>query len=167
MNKNFIIGTVAAAAMTLSLPAAAQESHSETASLHLVLTQTDAQTVSFALAESPKLTYAGSEVTIAIGQDAITYSLDGIREQHFETKTATNVSDHLRQDSPKPSFSASGAEFAGLRPNDRIQVLTANGQLVMTAVADGEGHATVRLDHLPTGVYILRTPTKSYKMVNK
>lgn len=152
-----------AALVALAMPASAQES------CYLVIEQTDGQTVTFALANNPVQTYKGAETIVTVGTDALSYNLESIKEQRFKTiNVATGIKNVRTDDSPavRPQISITGAEVTGLRSGDRVQIYTVGGRLVKQSVADGEGRAAVSMGSLPQGIYILRTPSKSFKIAN-
>lgn len=162
--KKAIKLAMVAALVALAMPASAQNS------CYLVVEQTNGQTVTFALANYPVQTYKGSETTLTVGADTLTYSLDSIKEQRFKTiNVATGIKTVRTDDSPavRPQISITGAEVTGLKSGDRVQVYTIGGRLVKQSVADGEGRAAVSIGTLPQGVYILRTPSKSFKIANR
>ena len=68
----------------------------------------------------------------------------------------------------KPEFANGKACFSGLKPGAQVSVYTLDGVKVMSVAADASGAATVDLGSLDKGtVYILRTPTAGYKLMNK
>lgn len=161
--KKIIKLTMMALLTALAVPASAETSS------YLVVEQTNGETVKFALASEPVQTYSGKETTITAGESTLTYSLDGIKEQRFTTENvSTGIKTVNTDDSPatRQQISVNGAEVTGLKSGDRVQVYTIGGRLVKQSVADGEGRAAVSLGTLPQGIYILRTPSKSFKIAN-
>ena len=66
-----------------------------------------------------------------------------------------------------PQFSFSNAEVNGLKAGARVAIYNLNGTQISSVTADGEGRVALDFSSLPKGVYILRTPTKSFKFMNK
>jgi hypothetical protein len=63
------------------------------------------------------------------------------------------------------AFGAASVE--GLRQGDTVTLYTADGKTLTSVEADSNGRASVSLSSLPKGIFILRTPTQSYKIINK
>ena len=66
-----------------------------------------------------------------------------------------------------PSFSFHNAEVSGLKEGANVGIYGLNGRLISAVRADAAGHVTLNLSSLPKGIYILRTPTRSFKFVNQ
>ena len=64
-------------------------------------------------------------------------------------------------------FSFSNTEVSGLKAGARVAIYNLNGTQISSVTADGEGRVALDFSSLPKGVYILRTPTKSFKFMNK
>ena len=152
-------------AVALMLPCSMQ-AEELTEVQYLVLTQTDGTVSKFALSDSPLMTYQGSDVLVACGEHTFQTNMEGIATCTFSTETVpTGISETSRPSSDgQPLFSFGTASFEGMQPGSRIAVYTLDGKAVASTVADGEGRANVSLAGLQRGVYILRTPGKSYKI---
>ena len=133
---------------------------------YLVLTQTDGIVSKFALSDSPVMSYQGSDVLVVCGEQTFQTSMEGIATCTFSTETVpSGIGETVSLSSDKqPQFSFGAASFEGMQPGSRIIVYTLDGKAVASTVADGEGRANVSLAGLQRGVYILRTPVKSYKI---
>ena len=64
----------------------------------------------------------------------------------------------------RPVFSFDEARIEGLRPGAAVSVYALDGKCIDTVKAGDDGRVSVALGHLPKGVYILRTPTRSFKI---
>ena len=69
--------------------------------------------------------------------------------------------------SQQPTFSFRDAKINGLKAGARVGIYSINGTLVSNINADAQGAASINLSNLPKGVYILRTPNKSFKIINR
>ena len=54
----------------------------------------------------------------------------------------------------------------GLQPGSRVSVYAVSGQAVASAVVDANGAVEIALDG-QTGVFIVKTLTKSFKLIRK
>ena len=70
-------------------------------------------------------------------------------------------------DDIRPTIAFGEAKFNGLKAGTRIMVYSVEGKAITTVTATTDGQATVDLRSLPKGIYILRTPAKSFKIYNK
>ena len=98
------------------------------------------------------------------------FNLSEVTDYHFITKKVTTGINHtpsLSDATAEPTFTPDDATFSGLKAGTRILVFTTNGQLVTTIQAAEDGTAKVNLSHLPRGIYILRAPGKSFKILNR
>ena len=138
----------------------------------LVLTETNGTKTEFALESFPVITIEGNNLVITHNGNQLTTALTGVQDYHFiEKKVTTSISSVPSNDqknaSVSPQFSFSNAEVSGLKAGARVAIYNLNGTLISSATADGEGRVALDFSSLPKGVYILRTPTKSFKFMNK
>ena len=149
----------------------AQEATTTVDVTYLVVTETDNTVTEFALSDAPVVSFSGGELVVTCGDDELRTALSGIRDYSFAVrKVATairSVAVTGSADVPTPTFSISDARISGLKPGTRVGVYNLNGNMVSTVAASADGSVSIALDHLPKGVYILRTPTKNFKVVNK
>lgn len=138
----------------------------------LVLTETNGTKTEFALNSYPVITIEANDLVITCESKKLSTALTGVQDYHFtEKKVTTSISSVPANDpkgeTPTPSFSFSNAEVSGLKAGARVAIYNLNGTQISSVTADGEGRVTLDLSSLPKGVYILRTPTKSFKFMNK
>ncbi len=129
----------------------------------LVLTQTDGNVSKFALADEPVITYSGNDIVVTCGDAVLQTSMANVESVTFEKGEPTSISE-MRTKDVTPSFSFNTASFEGLQAGAAINVFSIEGKMVSSSKADAEGKASIDMGNLPTGVYILRTPNKSFKI---
>ena len=138
----------------------------------LVLTETNGTTTEFALESFPVITIEGNNLVITHNGNQLTTALTGVQDYHFIEKTVTTSISSVPSNDPKnesntPQFSFSNAEVSGLKAGAKVAIYNLNGTQISSVTADGEGRVALDFSSLPKGVYILRTPTKSFKFMNK
>jgi len=138
----------------------------------LVLTETNGTKTEFALESYPVITIEGNNLVITHNGNQLTTALTGVQDYHFiEKKVTTSISsvpsNDPKNESSTPQFSFSNAEVSGLKAGARVAIYNLNGTQISSVTADGEGRVALDFSSLPKGVYILRTPTKSFKFMNK
>ncbi len=129
----------------------------------MVLTQKDGTVTRFALRDAPVMTYEGSQLVVSCGEQQMSTEMTGITDIHFEDTEGDGIAP-IREQAPKASFSFGQATFSGLKTHSAIGVYTIDGKMVMSTHADAEGHAQIDLTPLSRGIYIVRTPSQSYKI---
>ena len=171
MKKISFIGLIALALSFIPLSGFAQTVQ-EKIIIYLVLTETNGTKTEFALNSYPVITIEANDLVITCEGKKLSTALTGVQDYHFiEKKVTTSISSFPAND-PKgetttPSFSFSNAEVSGLKAGAKVAIYNLNGTQISSATADGEGQVALDLSSLPKGVYILRTPTKSFKFMNK
>ena len=133
----------------------------------LVLTESNGTVSKFALADAPVVTYSGSDMVVSCGAQTMTVGLEGLTLTfgEMETTRIETVKDGVA-DADCLQFSFGEASFEGLTPGALVSVYSIDGKMLTKVKADQDGRASVSLMGLPKGVYILRTPTKTFKIKN-
>ena len=138
----------------------------------LVLTETNGTTTEFALESFPVITIEDNNLVITHNGNQLTTALTGVQDYRFIEKKVTAGISSVPSNDPKnasntPQFSFSNAEVSGLKAGAKVAIYNLNGTQINSVTADGEGRVALDFSSLPKGVYILRTPTKSFKFMNK
>lgn len=133
---------------------------------HLVLTQTDGTVSRFALTAEPVITYSGSDLVVTCDGQTLTTSLADIQSCTFDNEAAAIQPIQAQEQEVRPTFNFGQVSFSGLRAAATVVLYTLDGRTVSSQQADSQGHVTVDLTSHPKGVYILRTPNKSFKIKN-
>ena len=171
MKKISFIGLIALALSFIPLSGFAQTVQEKMITC-LVLTETNGTTTEFALESFPVITIEGNNLVITHNGNQLTTALTGVQDYHFIEKTVTTSISSVPSNDPKntsntPQFSFSNTEVSGLKAGARVAIYNLNGTQISSVTADGEGRVALDFSSLPKGVYILRTPTKSFKFMNK
>jgi len=152
------------------LPAMSRADDTTTTVQYLVVTQNDGSVTKFALTDVPVVSFDGDSIEVTAAGEVLKFDLIGVSGYTFseeDVTTGVNSPTVDAGDTTKPSFKAGSAGFSGLKNGSTILVYTITGKAVAAVTADAEGNATVDLSQLPKGIYIIKTPGKSYKIVNK
>lgn len=171
MKKISFIGLIALALSFIPLSGFAQTVQ-EKIITYLVLTETNGTKTEFALESYPVVTIEANELVITCKDQKLTTALTGVQDYHFIEKKVTAGISSVPSNDPKnasvsPQFSFSNAEVSGLKAGAKVAIYNLNGTQISSITADGEGRVALDFSSLPKGVYILRTPTKSFKFMNK
>lgn len=171
MKKISFIGLIALALSFIPLSGFAQTVQEKMITC-LVLTETNGTKTEFALESFPVITIEGNDLVITCKDQKLTTALTGVQDYHFTEKKVTAGISSVPSNDPKnasntPQFSFNNAEVSGLKAGAKVAIYNLNGTQISSVTADGEGRVALDLSSLPKGVYILRTPTKSFKFMNK
>ena len=173
--------SVALGLLTLAAPSAmAQTEGGEevTMSKYLVVTEKSGAQTSFKLAEGPVITFAAAEdetnvtlMNVVAGEQTLQVALADVQDYALVEKEdlPSAIEQAVVSDNGgKPEFADGKVYFSGLKPGARVAVYTLDGVQAMAVAADDGGRACVDLGALPKGtVYIMRTPTAGYKILNR
>ena len=131
----------------------------------LVLTEANGAVSKFALTDAPVVTYNGGDMIVSYSDQELTIALEGL-VWTFGEMEATRIDEVIgkQDDAAHPQFSFGEARFEGLQPGGMVQVYSLDGKALSTVKADGDGRVSVCLGNLPRGIYVLRTPTRSFKI---
>lgn len=131
----------------------------------LVLTESNGTVSKFALAEAPVVTYSGSDLVVTCSGQTLTVGLEGLTLTFGEMEaTRIEAVKGGVKDADRLQYSFGEASFEGLNPGALVSVYSIDGKMVTKVKADQDGRASVSLMGLPNGVYVLRTPSKSFKV---
>lgn len=156
--------------MMLPMSALAQTSANTTYTdvQYLVVTDTAGVEYEFALTDAPVITYSAANIIVTSNADTLSTALGDVKDYKFTSKkVATGIQNLPAVATDEPQFSFANASISGLKAGTRVAVYGINGVLVSSLTAGQDGNVSVDLGNLPSGIYILRTPSKSFKIVNK
>ena len=110
------------------------------------------------------LEYRFKYMVLQTNEDApLKFILDDVDKLTFSGKI-TGIDKVVDKSSAiRISVSAGAVLVDGLKPADKVSLYGANGALLFSVKADTQGRATINVSRLATGVYIVYTPTNSFK----
>lgn len=131
---------------------------------YLVLNTTDGQQV-IALADKPVMTISGGELKVTVGGvEKVSAKLDNVMNYQFQEQDATAISNILT----KGDRLAEGHVYmTSVKAGETIVVFAADGRQVISQVVGSDGQIDIDLTTLPKGVYIVKSPATSLKVINK
>jgi hypothetical protein len=111
------------------------------------------------------VTYSGSDLVVTCSGQTLTVGLEGLTLTFGEMEaTRIEAVKGGVKDADRLQYSFGEASFEGLNPGALVSVYSIDGKMVTKVKADQDGRASVSLMGLPNGVYVLRTPSKSFKV---
>ncbi len=93
------------------------------------------------------------------------YPLDFLNKISVEghVEEVTSIDEVILPDT-EFSFSEEGAKVRGEKPGTPFYVFDLRGMMCAQGVIDAEGKANIRLSRLPSGIYIVKTQSTSFKI---
>lgn len=139
---------------------------------YLVLTETNGTVSKFALSYAPEITVQDSNLVVACQGDELVVALTNVRDYSFVVEQQVTGISHISigddgKPSNEPTVSFRDATISGLRAGSRIAIYNMSGALVSQFNANEQGSASIDLSSLPKGVYVIYTPSKSFKIINR
>ncbi|MBP5546987.1 MAG: hypothetical protein J6X59_06920 [Bacteroidales bacterium] len=131
---------------------------------HLVLNTADGQTV-VALADQPVITVAdGMLVVKKGGAEVLSVALDKVRNYSFADDASTGIKEAL---AGKGGLKEGHVYMTQVKAGEVIDIFAADGRRVGSQRVSADGLVDVDLTAQPKGVYIVKSPTTSFKVFNK
>lgn len=128
----------------------------------IVIKQKSGNETILELSANPIITFSGEDMVVTSSLTTIAIPLADV-----DSYTAYDATTGIRPLTDAPQFANGHVLFSGLAKGSDVRIYTADGRLVSHQQADASGHAAVSLDSLPKGVYVIRTPDNSIKIINK
>lgn len=129
----------------------------------------DGTSVYFLLAEKPLITFQNDEVKIVSEKDEATMKRALVDRFEFVAKVPTGIEDVEELDEKVASenleLTGDAVHISGLLPGCRVQLLSVNGQVLMSEVASENGCVTLLLEALPSGVYLVNYYETTIKFI--
>jgi hypothetical protein len=154
--QNFIVTLVLAALPLVNCLADAAQ--------FLVVNGKNGTKTTFALADNPKLSCKGGELTVVAGSRTFTLSLNEILNYQF-TAEPTGIKEIVKDGSVK--LENSSVVFSGLNALSIVSVYQQDGRLIKDYKTDADGNAVVDLSDFPKGILIIHSNKTDLKIINR
>jgi len=161
MNKNKILMLFVAilACLTGSVVAHA-ENH------YLILDMNSGERASFALAQKPVVSVGGQLLIFKGAEATIEVAMSEVTDYHFgESAGIEEVSDN--QADATMGMENGDAVIRNLKAGTAVRVYGIDGTLRLQTVASADGVASIQLSDLAGGVYVIQTPSGSFKIYKR
>ncbi|MBQ6693431.1 MAG: T9SS type A sorting domain-containing protein [Bacteroidaceae bacterium] len=132
----------------------------------LVIHLTDGTSVSFLLAERPRVTFAGDSLRIVSSVAEAALLRSEVRRFEFVADAASSVVD-VPTASGECVISKNLLSVSGLNAGATVRLYSLDGRLVCTVCASAEGIATLSTDGLSAGVYVINFNSTTLKFLKK
>jgi hypothetical protein len=130
----------------------------------LVVNGKDGTKTAFALADTPKVSCKGGDLTVIAGSRTFTLSLADVQNYQFAIES-TGIEDVVKDGSVKMENGC--AVFSGLNAGGVVSVYLQDGRLLRDCKADDGGNAVVELSSMPKGILIIHSNKTDIKIINR
>ena len=117
------------------------------------------------LSEQPTITFQGENIVVKTKTTEVTYAMEDVNYFNYENTSATAIGEITNDNGLK--VSGDHIDLSGLPAGSKVKVYGVDGQLFITETADENGHTTISLANLATGVYIVNANNISTKITKK
>lgn len=120
----------------------------------------------YLLADSPVITFNGTECQISSPEFSKTYDMSEISYAEIVENPAS-VNEQLRGSLCVDLSNPSQAVISGMEPGSRVTLVNLSGITLRTTHADAEGTAILRYGDLPAAIYIISSKETTFKYIKK
>ena len=126
----------------------------------------DGNAVQYKFADQPAATFADGTMTLKVETGAaVEFAMDDVTSMTLVADEAGV--DNVTGDNAALAIAVTSQAITidGMAAMSPVAVYDMNGRKVAAATSDAEGHATVDVDGLAGGVYVVSTPNHSFKFI--
>ncbi len=132
---------------------------------------TDGTNVSFYLKEQPLVTFVGDDVKIVSTTEEAVIARAQVDRFEFLTDMPAGI-EEIEADDDETSrgnieILKEAIYISGMTPNSRALLFSLKGQMLASATADGEGNASLSLESLPAGIYLINYNKTTIKFIKR
>ncbi len=159
---------VAAAIVAVSGMSVSVSAQSQGPSEALVVTLRDGSVDNYFLADYPQVTFSGQQCNIKSDNLSATYPMGDVEKAEVKLVATSAASDIERPGGLTVDLSdPTRVTVAGLEAGSTVSLISITGIVYSTVNADGTGTATLQLENLAAGVYIIHTNTNRSIKIHK
>ena len=132
----------------------------------VVVFQKDGQTAMFSFEEKPVVTFSGSNLVLTTANTSVQYPIYLLRKIALATETLTAVK-AVEKDEPQFRFQSGQLVIIGGEPRSVVRLYRLDGIEIGQYTLDKDGQASIPLQHLAAGIYIVKAKWLSFKFHKK
>lgn len=115
------------------------------------------------LEENPVIRFDGNDFVITSATNVINLPSDEVIKFTYEYFDPNGV-ERVDANDIRFSFIKESLNVSNLEPNVDLSIYTVDGLLISSATTDGNGCASLRLPGVDASIYVLKTPSFSFKI---
>ena len=130
----------------------------------LVVRQRDGGSTVFLLNERPRIVFSDELVIVSSSSLTVSFPYSLVSGFYYE-----GVADGVVPVRDEPSFARSGdcLTFSSLPAGSAVRLYSLDGRMVGSCRADTQGCASLSLDGMPSGAYVVSVGGKTFKILNR
>lgn len=123
------------------------------------------EAVTVLLGERPQVTFSNNDLVLTTQTNVVCYPADEVLKFTYlnEDEVITGIS-QAHSSGSVFSFADEGLQVKHLAPESVVSVYTVDGKLLLSAQTDAQGSATLQLPEVAGGVYVVKTPSVTFKL---
>ncbi len=122
------------------------------------------ESVTFSFQQTPKITCAGTTVTVAYSDGSLEYAMSDIKKLAFGDSETVGIEDAPAAVKEGDIAYANGAyRFSGFKAGNRVYLYNIGGVLVQSYAIPATGSLEVSTSSLPAGIYVITINGITYK----
>ena len=129
-----------------------------------VVNAKDGTKTTFALADEPKISFIGGELSIISNSQTFTMSIADVKNYVF-AEEAAGICEIIKSGNVKVENGC--VIFSGLTVGSKVSAYMQDGRLIKECAANANGTAFIDLSILPQGIIILHSGKTDIKVVNR
>lgn len=133
----------------------------------VTICQKDGQTATFAFSEKPVISYSGNDLVMTTTKTVVSYPVYLLAKIAFDTAWEEDVTavDEMKQTSSDAQFSFTDGSLhiSGGEAGSFVTLYTVGGVQVEQCRLDANGNATISVQALNKGIYIVKTTRFTFK----
>ena len=115
------------------------------------------------LDERPKVTFDNNDLVIATQTRMVNYPAEEVLKFTYLDELPVHV-DNVTQSGMVFSFDDNKLMVQHLAPNAAVTVCAVNGRILASGQSDAQGRVSLPLPEVPGGVYVVKTPSVTFKL---
>lgn len=115
------------------------------------------------LDERPKVTFDNNDLVIATQTRVVNYPAEEVLKFTYLDELPAHV-DNVTQSDMVFSFDDNKLMVQHLDPNAAVTVCAVDGRILASGQSDAQGRVSLTLPEVPGGVYVVKTPSVTFKV---
>lgn len=121
------------------------------------------ENVTILLDENPVVRFENLDLVIATDKNVLNFPSEEAEKLTYVSADPGGISGAVLPDALF-TFGEESLKVANLAPYTSVAIYTVDGKLISSAITDGNGNATLTLPGQSASVYIVQTPSVSFKI---
>lgn len=140
----------------------------ETQGKYVRILLTNGKTIEFTLNQKPVIKYGTTTVTLTYDTGSMEYQMTDIQRITMGYRSATGIDD-IKTDKTKGDIRYADGTFSlnGFEANKPVAVYDIGGKLMQSYRVSSDGSLSFSVATLPTGTYIVKAKSITYKFIKR